>query len=368
MERNKYHKVAFVTESLYSMGGANRVLEKFLEIFPNADIYALFGDRKKISKKLNNSKIYFSFLNKFLFIQKTYRYTHFLWPLAIEQFDFSNYDLVISSSSSVAHGAITPIYCKHICYLHSPMRYAWDLKDLYMKETRFGFLKKIIVKCFLNFNRVWDTTACQRPDLIIANSEFVKDRAEKYWGRDIDCVIHPPVDAYKGRLHLEKENYFVSGAPFEPNKGGDLLMYCASIMKFNLKVIGEGSMKKRLERKYKKYKNIQFLGKITDIEKWNVLSKASGYILTGIEDFGIFPVEAMSCGTPVLAYARGGVLETVLDGETGILFKKQELKSFKEGFNKMNRKKWDYKYIQKYSQKFTKTDFKKKVLGLLGAL
>lgn len=365
MENKKNLQVALVTESLYSMGGANRVLEKFLDIFPNSDIYALFGDRKSISKKINKSKIYFSFLNRYPLIKKLYRYTHFLWPMAIEQFDFSNYDLVISSSSGVAHGIITPIYCKHICYLHSPMRYAWDLKDLYMKETHFGKLKRGIVKLFLNFNRVWDTCACQRPDVIIANSNFVKDRAEKYWGRNIEYVIYPPVDKYEGDIHQERENYYVSGAPFEPNKGGDLLLYCASVIKFNLKVIGEGSMKRRLERKYKRYKNIEFVGKISDIEKWDILSKAKGYILTGIEDFGIFPVEAMSCGTPVLAYAKGGVLETVLDNKTGILFKEQNLKSFKEGFRRIGIKKWDYKYIQRYSEKFTEVDFKERVLRIV---
>jgi glycosyltransferase involved in cell wall biosynthesis len=368
MESNKYHKVALVTESLYSMGGANKVLERFLEIFPDAEIFALFGNKKKISKKFDNSKIHFSFLNRLLFIEKIYRYTHFLWPMAIEQFDFSNYDLVISSSSSVAHGVITPVSCKHTCYLHSPMRYAWDLKDLYMQESHFGRCKRSIVKLFLSFNRVWDTVACQRPDVIIVNSKFVKDRAEKYWRRKIDYIIHPPVDIYKGELYLKRENYFVSGAPFEQNKGGDFLMYCASIMKFNLKVIGEGSMKKRLERKYKKYKNIEFLGKISDIEKWGILSKAKGYILTGIEDFGIFPIEAMSCGTPVLAYAKGGALETIEENRTGILFKDQNIKSFKKAFKEIKEKQWNYKYIQKYSERFTKADFKKKILVLLGVL
>ncbi|MDD4381850.1 MAG: glycosyltransferase [Candidatus Dojkabacteria bacterium] len=365
MVNNKYPKVALVTESLYSMGGANRVLEKFLDMFPNSDIYALFGDRNRVSNKFNKVKIYFSFINKFPFVKKLYRYTHFLWPMAIEQFDFTSYDLVISSSSSVAHGVITPIYCKHICYLHSPMRYAWDLKDLYMKETKFGLLKRAIVKIFLNFNRVWDTCASQRPDVVIANSKFVKDRAEKYWGRNIEHVICPPVDKFNGNIDIKRGNYFVSGAPFEPNKGGDFLMYCASIMKFNLKVIGEGSMRKRLERKYRRYPNIQFLGKVSEKEKWNILSKARGYILTGIEDFGIFPVEAMSCGTPVLGYAKGGVLETVQDGKTGILFKEQSLQSFRRGFREIENKKWDYKYIHRYSEKFTKSDFREKILSIL---
>lgn len=359
------NKIAFVTESLFHMGGANRVLEKFLDIYPNSDIYALFG-KKDISKKIEQSKIKFSFLNKIPFIEKIYRYTYPLWPVAIEQLNFTDYDLVISLSSSVAHGVITPVYCKHICYLHSPMRYIWDLKDIYKKEVkeRFGFL--LFLYCIiLNRMRIWDISASRRPDIIIANSNFIKNRAQKYWGRKIDYVVYPPVDYYTDKVFLKREEYYVSGSPFEPNKGGDFLFKCASQYMINLKVIGSGSMAKKLKRKYKNYTNIQFLGKITDREKWKILSKASGYIQCGIEDFGIFPVEAMLCGTPVLAFKEGGILESMSEGLSGMFFNISSIKEFKKVFEKFEKKEWNYEKISNYAKNFCRRDFKQSILEII---
>lgn len=360
------NRVAFVTESLFSMGGANRVLEKFLDIYPQADIYALFGSKKDISKKINKSNRYFSFLSRFPFIKKIYRYTYSLWLFAIEQFDLSNYDLVISSSASVAHGVITPIYCKHICYLHSPMRYAWDMRNIYTKRVgeKFGIFK-FVWSMVLSKMRIWDTSACNRPDIIIANSNFTKDRAQKYWGRDIEYVIYPPVDEYTGQIYEVRDNYFVSGAPFEPNKGGDFLLECASKLGFNLKIIGTGSMERKFKRKYRRYKNIQFLGKISDKEKWRLLSKASGYIQCGIEDFGIFPIEAMLCGTPVLAYKGGGIVESLREGSTGLFFNTLEISEFERVFKRFKKEKWNRKKIGEYAKRFSKNDFKEKILRIV---
>lgn len=360
------NRVAFVTESLFSMGGANRVLEKFLEIYPLADTYALFGSKKDISQKISNSNIHFSFLNSIPFIKKFYRYTYPLWPFAIEQFDFSNYDLVISSSASVAHGVITPVYCKHICYLHSPMRYAWDMKDIYTKSVgeKFGIFK-FIWSVILNEMRIWDTSACNRPDIIIANSNFTKDRAQKYWGRNIEYVIYPPVDDYNGEICEVRDNYFVSGAPFEPNKGGDFLLECAGKLGFELRIIGTGSMERKFKRKYRRYKNIQFLGKISDKEKWKLLSKASGYIQCGIEDFGIFPIEAMLCGTAVLAYKGGGIVESLSEGSTGLFFDTLEFSEFARMFKRFKKEKWNHRKIAKYAKRFSKNDFKEKILRIV---
>ncbi len=360
------NRVAFVTESLFSMGGANRVLEKFLDIYPQADIYVLFGDKKDISEKINQSKIHFSFLNRIPFVKRMYRYTYPLWPFAIEQFDFSGYNLVISLSSSVAHGAITPVYCKHICYLHSPMRYAWDMKDIYTRRVgeKFGIFK-FVWSMILNKMRIWDTSACNRPDTIIANSKFTKDRAQKYWGRKIDYVVYPPVDNYTGEIFTKRERYFVSGAPFEPNKGGNFLLECASKLGFNLKIIGTGSMERKFRWKYRKYKNIQFLGKISDEQKWELLSKASGYVQCGVEDFGIFPIEAMLCGTPVFAYSGGGILESLVDGTTGLFFDVQEVVEFERVLKRFMREKWNYERISRYAKKFCKKDFKEKILRIV---
>ena len=212
-------RIALVGEALWSMGGANHVLESLCEIYPQADIYALFGNRKYVSEGIGKHKIRLSFLNSFPFIKRIYRYTYFLWPLAIESFDLSSYDLVISASYSVAHGVLTSVDTKHIAYVHTPMRYAWDLKDMYFNKKNFSFWKRLVIPVFLTYLRTWDVSASRRADVLIANSSFVKKRIEKYWDREVDFVLNPPVNLYKGKVVKQKEKYFVAGAPFEPNKG-----------------------------------------------------------------------------------------------------------------------------------------------------
>ncbi|NTV79741.1 MAG: glycosyltransferase family 4 protein, partial [Clostridiales bacterium] len=283
MKKNNQLRVALVTESLWSMGGANRVLETVSQMYPQADIYALFGDTDSLSSELKKHKIIFSGLNKRLFIKQLYRYTYYLWPLHIEKFDLSQYDLVISSSSSVAFGVVTPMSCKHIAYIHSPMRYLWDLKDVGLRD--FGFLKKAITSFLLVFIRLWEVSASSRPDVLISNSKFVSKRIQKYWGRKPDDVLTPPIHFFEGvikgkdgREGTKGDKYIVAGAPFEFNKKGEFLLECMKNSDVVLKLIGSGSKEPRFRRKYSKYKNIQFLGRISDDEKWNIFSKASAFV------------------------------------------------------------------------------------------
>jgi glycosyltransferase involved in cell wall biosynthesis len=366
MMKSNSPKVALVTESLWRMAGANKVLESFAEIYPDSDIYALFGDRKYLSEKLQKHNIYFSFLNRIPFIKSLYRYTFHLWPIAVESFNFSEYALVISNSSSVAHGVITPLGCKHVVYINSPMRYTWDLNFLYIKIVRFGFLKRCIKDVLVSFNRMWDVVSAQRAGVLIANSNFVAKRIKKYWGRDVDYVIHPPVSLFKNKIVSKRKNYYVAGAPFEPNKRGDFLLECASKMGFNLKLIGAGSMKKKLERKYRRYKNIEFLDWITDEEKYELIANSKGLIVPGIEDYGIFCAEAISCGTPVLAYGKGGSLEIVKERKNGLFFFKWEYRDFKKAFTDFNKIDWNYERVRRslFSVN-TESSFKEKVKKVL---
>lgn len=349
--REKKYRVALVTENLWRMAGANRVLASFAEMFPEADIYALFGREKDKEKYLSSTvcshKICYSKLNRIPFIRKIYRYTYPLWIHYIEKFDFSEYDLVISSSSSVSHGVLTPLECKHISYIHTPMRYVWDLNQKYFKSSKFGFSfpVRIVSKIFFNFSRLWDVVASNRSDILISNSKYVKKRIHKYWGKDVHSIVYPPMEKYTGKIRNERDNYFVSGAPFDENKCGDFLLECAKSLGFNLKIIGTGNMKKKLKMKYRNSKNIEFLGWISEEKKFDVLSNALGYIIPGIEDYGIFPVEAMSCGTPVLAYKGGGSLETVQENVSGIFFDDYSIASFEKGLNSLKKRKWNYKQV-----------------------
>ncbi len=338
-------RVALVTESLWTMGGANRVLETFAKLYPQADIYALFGDTNNLSEELQKHKIVYSSLNKKPFIKKLYRYSYHLWPMHIEKFDFHDYDFVISSSCSVAMGVVTPITCKHIAYIHSPMRYLWDLKEVGLKGI--GFVRRAIANFFLVFIRIWEVSASVRPDVLISNSKFVAKRIEKYWGRNIDYVLTPPIHFHNSPILNDKqrESYFVAGAPFEFNKKGDFLLECFAGTDKVLKLIGSGSKERGLKRKYSKFKNIQFLGKISDEEKWDVLSKATGFVMPGFEDYGIFPLEAMSVGTPVLAYKAGGIQENLIEDVNGYFFTEWDKENSILGLKKILKKKWDYKEI-----------------------
>ena len=366
MMKNNPVKVALVTESLWKMAGSNRVLDVFAQIYPQADIFALFGQKKNLSTNLKERNIGFTFLNRIPFIKKIYRYTFFLWPIAIENIDLSNYDLIISVSSSVAHGVITPLGSKHVVYLNTPMRYAWDLTALYKDIVSFGLFKRVVRDFFLTVNRAWDVVAARRADVLIANSQFVSERVKKYWGREVDAVIYPPSERYLGEIVKEKENYFVAGAPFEPNKRGDFLLECARELGFNLKIIGGGSMKKKLKRRYRRYPNIEFLDWVEEEEKWKILSSAKGFLVTGIEDYGIFSCESISCGTPVLAYGGGGSVEIVKEGKNGLFFNKWEVCEFEEVMKRFNETKWNYNEIAKSLENANTLDsFKKEIISLL---
>jgi glycosyltransferase involved in cell wall biosynthesis len=364
--RNSIQKVALVTEALWKMGGSNRVLESFAQMYPQADIYALFGNQENLSEMFEGRNVRFSFLNKFPFIKKMYRYTFHLWPIAIEQLDSSEYDLVISLSSSVAHGVITPLGCKHLVYVNTPMRYAWDLSSLYRDIVNFGLFRRVFKEFFLTVNRTWDVVAAQRAEILVCNSKFVEKRIKKYWNRDVDVVVHPPVSKYEGQTVSKRKDYYIAGAPFEPNKRGDFLLECASKLGFNLKLIGGGSMKKKLKKKYKKFDNIQFLNWVSEEEKWELLSNAKGFVVPGMEDYGIFCAEAISCGTPVLAYRGGGSLEIIEENSSGIFFDDWSVKDFKKAITKFEEKDWDYNKVKEsLNNANSKKEFKEKIERLL---
>jgi glycosyltransferase involved in cell wall biosynthesis len=349
-------KVAIVVENLFSLGGANIVNLEFANIFPNADIYALFGSVEFVKRYFPSNVVRFSFLNRFPFIKHLYTFYLHLWPIAIESFDLSSYDLVLSSSHAVAKGCITSHECTHISYIHTPMRYLWDLKDIY---TKYRFL----TAPFLNYLRIWDVYSSSRPDYIISNSKFVASRCKRYWGRSVDSVIYPPVTLYGGDLieYSDREDYFVAGAPFVENKGGDFLISCAKSLGFNLKIIGSGRGEGKLKRLARDSKNIEFLGRVSDEEKFNILKKSKGFLACGIEDFGIFPVESISCGAPVLALGKGGYTESVIEGVNGVLYSENTIDEFRVGMEKLVEYNWDVRKMRNSVEGFGRERFKKEV-------
>ena len=347
-------KIALVFEGLFSYDGESRVNEQFTKIFPNADIYALYGTQKFADRYFDRKRVKFSFLNRYPFIKRLYTHYLHLWPVAIESFDLSEYDLVISSSHAVAKGCITSESATHIAYIHTPMRFLWDLKGMYSK---YGLLKSP----FLNYLRAWDVVSSNRPDRIITNSKFISDRCKRYWGKEADQVIYPPVNLYEGKLipYKDRGDYFVIGAPFAENKGGRMVVDLARSYGFNLKIIGKSRKSKELKRYSKNIKNVEFLGRVSEEEKWNILSRAKGLLAMGVEDFGIFPVEAISCGTPVLAINKGGYRETILSGINGLFFENR--KDFKKQLDKLVSKDWDINSMRKGVEKYNVDRFRKEV-------
>ncbi|MBP5204276.1 glycosyltransferase [bacterium] len=369
-------KVAIVTESLWKMAGGARITSTFASMYKDADIYCLFGhkkleDRKKyLDKELCRHNFYFSPLNNFPFIKKNYRYTFPLWRRYIENFDFHNYDLVISCSSSVAHGVITPLDCKHISYIHTPVRYAWDMYDTYFNKKNFIPFITLYSKKVMHDTRIWDVCASNRSDVLLCNSNFVKERIKKVWRKDA-VLIYPPVTINKTtnkNIINKREDYYIVGAPFDHNKGGDFILHCAKELKFNLKIIGDGNLFNKLKNKYKNCKNIEFLGWVEEEEKFKLLSNAKGFIMGGIEDYGIFCAEAISCGTPVIAYKNGGSLEIVKKNKSGMFFDNYIISDFQDTFDKFNKHKWNYKEVQNSLTNYnTKESFVKKAKEIISS-
>lgn len=319
----KSKKVAIVHDWLLTSGGAEVVLKYLLELFPKADVFTLIDALPSSEREfLKEYKVYTSVLNRYTFFAKKYKYFMPLMPYLIEQFDLSKYDIIISSSHFVAKGVITHPHQLHVSYIHSPIRYAWDSYYEYNKIGAFGSgLKNFIMKLWLHKLRIWDCMSALRADYLIANSYFVSQRIQKTWRRD-SIVIYPPVELEGSIFSEKKEEYYVTMSRLVEYKRIDIIVQTFNKMPDKkLIIIGDGRCKKDLEQNASS--NIEFRGYLAKKEAMQIISKAKGFIFMPKEDFGITPIEAQACGTPVIAYGMGGALETVKEGETGVFIKEQ---------------------------------------------
>lgn len=386
-------KIALVHEMLVKMGGAERVLESLQKLYPEAPIYTLAYDEKKCGTVFPKNKVRTSRLQKFLDWGVPRQFLVQKMPRAIEDFDFSGFDLVISSSSAFAHGIITPSGVPHICYVHAPMRYVWDYTHEYMKEKTQGWKKIFRSPLFslMHSLRIWDYISAERPDVLLANSKTTQKRIEKYWRRGAE-VIYPPVDTKKCRTSsntLSEKGFYLIVSALEPFKKIDIAVKAFATGKFSQKklfIIGEGSDRKRLEslvENNKKFSHITFLGKKSDSEVVEYMKNCKALIFPGLEDFGITPVEAMSAGKPVIFYSKGGVAESVIDiaknpqEATGVGFSKQtpeslhlaidefESQEYQEFFSRSSTKESIQKRAEAFSQKVFLTKIQETVEEIL---
>ena len=325
-------KVAIVHDWLVNYGGAETWVELALRLYPDADIYTLVYNRKKMGNHFASNRIYTSKLQKLPMATKLYTKLLKFMPGAFESFDFSGYDLVICSSSSCAKGIITPPSVPQIAYIHTPMRYTWDLFFDYRKRS--GKLTKFFMDRWIPQIRLWDYISSQRIDTVVANSKYIARRIKKFWNMDAK-VIYSPVNTDRFYpVDEEKEDYYVSFSRLVPYKRVDLAIKACIKLNKKLVVIGSGSEFKNLRKLAEGNPNIIFAGRLSDEEVRKHLAKCKALVFCAEEDFGLTPLECQACGTPVIAFKKGGTLETVLDGKTGVLFEKQETDSVASSIEK----------------------------------
>lgn len=339
--------------------GSEKVVEGISEVYPSP-IFSLIADKGILKgTPLENAEIKTSFIQRMPMGTKWYQLYLPLYPLAVEQFDLAGYDVVISSSHTVAKGVLTKPDQLHICYCHTPMRYVWDLYYDYLRDTGLEKgLRSKIVRLIFHYLRMWDTSTVPRVDHFIANSMHVARRIKKLYGRD-SAVIYPPVDVDSFSLCTKKENFFLAASRLVQYKKMDLIVEAFSRMpEERLVVIGDGPDMKKI--KGKAAKNVEIIGYQANEVLADYMQRAKAFVFAANEDFGIVPVEAQACGTPVIAYGRGGVTETVMDGETGILFHEQTADSLIDAVKKFQRtaSAFDPAAMRRNAERFSKDRFK----------
>ncbi len=359
-------KVAIVHELLVKLGGAERVAKVFADMFPEAPIFTLLYDEKKCGSDFPKNRVHVApGLQRFFSLKYPRRFLLPWMDTAVENFDFSQYDLVLSSSSAFAHGILTSTDTKHICYCHSPARYLWDQTFFVQKQqSRRGFtspLKKLFLPRIFHRLRKWDFAAGSRADLILSNATTVQRRVKKYWNQPSE-VVYPPVRTHLFSAQKNNEDYFLIVSALSPYKNIDLAVRVFSALpKHRLVIIGSGSEQKYLESIAGE--NIEFLGRKSDEVVTQYLQNCRGLLFPGEDDFGIVPVEAMACGKPVIALGKGGATETVIDSKTGVLFGEPNEKSLERALIKFFKieKSFDAKKIRKHADTFSQEHFKKEI-------
>jgi len=347
-------KIALAHDYLIQDGGAEKVLDVLQEIWPDAPTFTLFFDPKRMPA-FKGRDIRTSFLQKMPLAKSKYQWYIMLMPTAVEWLDFSDYDVVISSTSAFMKGLITRENTLHICYCHTPTRYLWSDTHSYVKELRMPKMVKAFLPPALTYLRMWDKQAAGRVEHFIANSQTIRNRIQKYYGQK-STVIHPPVDTHRFNVTNRTREYFVTGGRLVSYKRFDLVLDAFNKTGLPLKIFGSGPVEKELRKKANT--NIEFLGRISDEKQAELYANAKAFIHPQEEDFGITPVESMAAGTPVIAYRRGGAMETIIDGVTGEFFDEQSWEELADHTIRFNQNQYNPENIRAHAGRFSRAQFK----------
>ncbi len=353
-------KVAIVHDWLNGMRGGEKVLEVLCELFPNATLFTLLFQKGKLSDKIERMDIRTSFVQKLPFVFKNYRYYFPLFPKAIERFDFSGYDLIISSSHCIAKSVIKPDNALHLCYCHTPMRYAYDKYHDYFPKGKVNPIKNLIISKIIKKIRKWDQKTANRVGYYAANSENIANKIKKYYGIEAD-VIHPPIDTEFFTPTDEMEDFFLAVSPMVHYKRAEIAIEAFKKDKKNLTIVGIGPLLKKLKTLANGYTNITFEGWVTQERLRELYRKCKALIFPADEDFGITPLEAQACGRPVIAFKKGGALETVIDGKTGIFFLEQTADSLIQAITIFENLSFNKDAIRNNALRFDTKIFKEKI-------
>ncbi len=328
-------KIAIVHEWLVTHAGSEKVVEQILNIYPHAHLYSLVDFLPPEQRDfIQNKSVTTSFIQDLPFAKRAFRNYLPLMPLAVEQFDLSDYDLIISSHHAVAKGVITRPDQLHISYVHTPLRYGWELQHQYLRQAGLTTgIKSTLTRAMLHYLRLWDVSSANRVDRYVANSRYVARRIDKTYRRPAE-VIYPPVDTQRFRADAVREDFYLTVSRFVPYKRIDLTIAAFNQLGLPLVIIGDGDSRQAMQQMAQG--NIRFLGRQPDSVVADYMQRCRGFIFPPEEDFGITPVEAQAAGAPVIAYAKGGQAETVINGETGLLFANQTPESLVQSVKQMH--------------------------------
>lgn len=352
--RSEPRRVALVHDYLVQDGGSERVLLALHELYPRAPIYTLFHNPERTHVGFRDADIRPSRLNRLPFAPKNYQWYLPLMPAAVEAFDLSGYDFVLSSSSTFAKGVIAAPEALHICYCHTPTRFLWQERNGYINELPQPKIIKRLLPPFLHHLRQWDALAARRPDLMLTNSRISQQRIKRYYQRDAE-IVAPPVDVERIPLSTKPGSFWLTGGRLVAYKRFDLVVRAFAKLNLPLKVFGEGPEREKLRAMAGP--KTEFLGHITDEAKIQLFHDATAFLHPQIEDFGITAVEAMAAGRPIIAFGQGGAAETVMDGVTGQFFEVQCWEDVGNAALRFDPSKYDPREIRKHAETFGKPAF-----------